>query len=51
MENELRLNVRIPANLYREFKAETTRRGLYVSDVIREMIEKWLVENTPQKSK
>lgn len=51
MENELRLNVRIPADLYREFKAQTTRQGLYVSDVIRQMIEQWLIDNAAQTSK
>jgi antitoxin component of RelBE/YafQ-DinJ toxin-antitoxin module len=51
MENELRLNVRIPAELYREFKAETARRGITMSDAVREMIEQWLAEHTAQTSK
>ena len=51
MENELRLNVRIPADLYREFKAEAARRGITISDAVRQMIEQWLVEHTTQNSK
>lgn len=51
MENELRLNVRISADLYREFKAETARQGLLISDVIRQMIEQWLVDNAARTSK
>lgn len=51
MENEFRLNVRIPADLYLRFKAETALRGLIMSDLIRDMIEKWLAENARVESK
>jgi hypothetical protein len=44
MENDRRLNVRIPADLYREFKAETARHGITMSDAIRDMIDEWMGE-------
>lgn len=48
LSTEVRLSVRVPLGMRREFKVETARAGLDMSQLVREWIGAWLEERKDQ---
>lgn len=50
MEREKRITIRVPADLHLAVKIKAAKEDRPVSEIIRELLEKWL-EDEPEKKK